>query len=167
MWTVNIARSVVETRIRGIDQQAGLLHVSAIRKIGVRERLAPCIGKLRVERFHAGAEKSLQGVVVRTTAPECGINRSPITCSKGTHRIVIAKGEGHTLAGRNEIGIRVSQQVKASVADICEFQLGVADKFPLDGKVPLPGVGKNVAWILTEPGSTGSGQGTWRRRCIE
>ena len=61
---VNVGGSVVKVRIRGIDQQAALIDISAIGDVRVRKRLAPCVGKLGVHRFQAGAEEGLESVVV-------------------------------------------------------------------------------------------------------
>src|SRR5437588_12982499 len=46
--------------------------------------------------------------------------------------------------------------MEPTIADISEFQFGVANQLPLNCQVPLPSVWKDVAWVLTETRSSRS-----------
>ncbi len=64
--------------------------------------------------------------------------------------VVIAQGEVYALIDRNQVRIGVAEYVETAVAHIRKFELGVAVDFSLERQIPLPGVGKDIAWILTE-----------------
>ena len=151
---VDRTRSVIQMRVRRIDQQAALVDISAVCHVRIGKRLAPGICELRVQRLNPGPEQGLQGMVVGSPAPERFVNTPPTPCPERTKVSIVRECEIQTLRGWNQVRIRVIQQVKAPISYVGQLHLRVTGQLLLVGEVPLPRVRKRVSRILTESRSS-------------
>ena len=79
---IQSGRAVVDAMVELIEEGVSRVKAAAgVPDIGIRQRLGPSVGELRVDALHSSAEQSLQRIVIRLGVVLLLRNRTPTASS--------------------------------------------------------------------------------------
>ncbi len=149
--TVDVRGAVVETRVRIVGACLLANAAAGVVDDDVRQRVRPGVGGSPGELVaDAALYYGLKAVIVGGTVVGPVGERSIVAACRIGAQVVgvstrVGKGGCEPVLRSDAVDVIDIGQVQTAVADIADLEGGVCADSLLDGKVPLPGVGKNGA----------------------